>query len=154
VGQLLLLTMSLTPSQLVKMILIVAQRYAWCPILLFTVHVIAAAGLNLYGVFPAFDIPMHFMGGICIAYFFSGVYITANRLNLLGKPIALFHTLFVFTFASTTTIFWEFAEFLSDYFLHTQMQVSLYDTMKDMFLGMCGAVCLLLILQKSKAKKL
>lgn len=133
--------------------LIVMHRYAWCPTLLFAIHVVAARVFGLYEIWPAFDIPMHFLGGFCIAYFWSGMYRIAQQLQLLGKPVPFFHALFVFAFASTTTIVWEFAEFLADHYLHTHMQISLYDTMKDMFLGMCGALVLLL-LQIKKSKKL
>lgn len=120
------------------------QQYAWCPTLLFVIHVIASRVFGMYELFPAFDIPMHFLGGVCITYFWSGAYRVAHQMHLIGKPAPFFHALLVFAFASTTTIIWEFAEFLCDYYLHTHMQLSLYDTMKDMFLGMCGAVALLM----------
>jgi len=37
-----------------------------------------------------------------------------------------------------TAVLCEMAEFVSDYFYHTRVQVSLDDTMLDMFLGILG----------------
>jgi hypothetical protein len=129
-------------------ILLTSRLYAWCPIALFAIHMIASNILGIYDAFPAFDIPMHFLGGFCIAYFWNGAYKTAVKLKLMGNPVPFLRYLLVFSLASTSTIVWEFAEFLGDHYLGTHMQGGIADTMADMFLGMLGGCVLLLIAKR------
>jgi len=46
-------------------------RGAWAPVLVFGLHVFISPALNAYLLFPPLDIPMHFFGGVAIAYFFA-----------------------------------------------------------------------------------
>lgn len=43
----------------------------------------------------------------------------------------------------TATVFWEFAEFVSDRFFGTHAQVGLEDTLLDMALGVAGGLAYL-----------
>jgi hypothetical protein len=43
---------------------------------------------------------------------------------------------------STVAVFWEFAEFLLDRFLGTDLQISLQNTMQDLLMGILGAATL------------
>lgn len=81
---------------------------------------------------------------MAIAYFFLRATEIASRLGLLGAPARVMTLLLVFTLACTATIFWEFAEFFCDRYLGSHAQGGVFDTLKDMFFGMVGAVALLL----------
>lgn len=45
----------------------------------------------------------------------------------------------IFIFVVSVSVLWEFWEFLSDKYFLTNSQISIADTMKDMFMGMLGA---------------
>ncbi|HSR89030.1 MAG TPA: hypothetical protein VLK22_01340 [Candidatus Udaeobacter sp.] len=52
----------------------------------------------------------------------------------------------IITATVTIAVWWEFYEFISDYFLGTLMQPSIADTMKDLCMGMLGAVVLSIVM--------
>lgn len=114
-------------------------------IALFGFHVIASHGFNAYVHLPPLDIPMHFLGGVVIAYFFHRASLTASSHGIIGPFHRITHTVLVFALTCTATVFWEFAEFLSDYFFGTHAQLGLDDTLGDMLLGIFGGVTLLVI---------
>lgn len=127
------------------------KKGAIAPIVVFTIHLLSSLLLDLYSVFPAFDIPMHFLGGLAITYFFIQSVMCASQNGLLGKPSLITLVILVFLLTSTTTIFWEFFEWSLDYFIGLHMQVSLDDTLLDMLLGILGAIVMLAItLRKRK----
>jgi hypothetical protein len=127
---------------LVRWLLLTLRRAAWAPILVFCVHE-ASARLGLYGAWPPLDIPMHFLGGIAIAFFFGQAYRAAEEMGLLGRPAAIVFAVMVFALTCSSTVFWEFAEFLSDRYLGSHMQGGLEDTLGDMLVGIVGGVVLL-----------
>jgi hypothetical protein len=122
------------------------KHYAWAPGSIFLFHVIASKGFDAYYHFPGLDIPMHFFGGVAIAYFCYGSFINAKRFELLGNPNKFVEIITIFSLASTSTIFWEFAEYISDHLFGTHMQGGLEDTLLDMLLGMCGGLLLISII--------
>lgn len=109
------------------------KRSAWAPITVFVFHVFISVVFHAYYVLPSIDIPMHFLGGLVMAYFFYAIF------QALGKN---FLALSVFTAVGTTAIFWEFLEFLT----HSQGDVP--DTMLDMLMGLLGAVVFLALNHK------
>ena len=117
-------------------------RAAWAPILVFAFHAVSSL-IGLYGVWPPLDIPMHFLGGIAITYFFGHAYRAAAELDLLGRPSALLYVVTVFALTCSSTVFWEIAEFLSDRYLGSHMQKGLEDTLGDMFVGILGGLAFL-----------
>lgn len=121
------------------------RQAAWAPILVFGLHSVSASSLDLYAAWPPLDIPMHFFGGVAIAFFFARAYRVAEEMDFLGRPSALLYPIAVFALTCSAAVFWEFAEFLSDRFFHTQMQDGLEDTLFDMFLGIVGGITLLVI---------
>lgn len=121
------------------------KKGIWPPLALFTIHITAYFLFDIYDYFISFDIPMHFLGGVCITYFFMQSIICAKAYNLLDRPSPIVIILLLFLLTSTTTIFWEFAEWTMDKFLHTTTQVSLDDTLLDMLLGISGGITLLVI---------
>jgi len=127
------------------------MKAGWAPILIFSIHMIAIYPLNIYSFFSDFDIIMHFLGGMSMSYFFIYLLRYADQERLLGQPSFFVLVSLVFLLTTTTTVFWEFAEWLSDIFLHTYTQSSLGDTLLDMALGILGG-SLLLFLMKRKLK--
>jgi hypothetical protein len=117
----------------------------WVPALVFVIHVIVSRVFNMYEAFPALDIPMHFTGGVAIAFFFARNVSIVFIPHLTQKSRILGHIVMVFALTATATVFWEFAEFIYDRVLGTHVQVSIADTMLDMFLGILGGCCYLLV---------
>lgn len=117
------------------------RESAWAPISVFIIYSILKA-FGAYLLYPPLDMPTHFMGGVAIAYFFRSA--IANSQIFVGSIPLSIQILFALTCTGTTTILWEFIEYSSDYFFHTDMILGLEDTLKDMFLGLFGGVILLL----------
>ena len=114
----------------------------WPPMVVLTVHVFISHGLHLYTLLPWIDIPMHYLGGLSVGYsLFCALTVLQERriIHPLDKAIAL---LLMFTLVATIAVFWEFAEFSMDQLLKTNVQVSLQNTMQDLFMGMLGAATL------------
>ena len=107
------------------------------PMVIFLVH-LAVKGLGGYEMFPDVDIPFHYMGGLSIAYTASRIlsYLESEKITAaLNKVIFL---VLLLSLTATVAASWEFAEFISDRFLHTNLQPSIANTMQDQFLGILG----------------
>ena len=113
------------------------REAAWAPLSVVAFYGIGLA-LRLFKSFPFLDIPIHFMGGLVINYFYR-VAIRHSQ-NLVGEIPFPIQVLLGFTCAGTTTILWEFYESLADFFLGTQMVRGLEDTIVDLFVGLLGAL--------------
>ncbi len=122
---------------------------AWLPVLVFGLHVVASRAFHAYVLFPPLDIPMHFLGGLAIAFFFHRAAINAFRFGIVDTFHPVIHSLLVFSMVGTTTVLWEFCEFISDKFFGTHAQLGLPDTLFDMFLGLFGGLCFLLFSRRS-----
>jgi len=110
------------------------------PALVLLAHGIASNVLDLYRVFPNLDIPFHFMGGFSIAYTSTQVlaYLERERITVaLNRVVFL---VLILALTATATVFWEFAEFIGDKLLDTNIQISLANTMQDQFMGILGGV--------------
>ena len=118
------------------------RRAAWAPIVVFGIHEVSAR-LNYYRAWPPLDIPMHFLGGIAIAFFFGQAYRAAEEMDLLGRPGEILYGVMVFALTCSSTVFWELAEFLSDRYLGSHMQGGLEDTLGDMLVGILGGLTFL-----------
>ena len=125
-------------------IVLTARRGAWAPSLVFFIHLVALLGFDAYEHFPPLDLPMHFFGGAAIAYFFHHATLASAASGLTRGTDAVTHWILILALTSTTTVFWEFAEFLSDHFFGSHAQLSLADTMGDMLTGFLGGLSLLL----------
>ena len=127
-------------------ILRIALQAAWAPVAVLALHFVAADGLAAYERWPNLDIPMHVLGGMAIAWLVH----TASRLGVamgvLGSYGGVVHAALMIGLTCAATIFWEFAEFLADTYLGTNMQGGdLNDTLLDMLLGMAGGARVLLV---------
>jgi hypothetical protein len=99
--------------------------------------------LNGYILYPPLDIPMHFFGGVAIAFFFSRVLAMTPEAVITGAERIAAQALCVFALTCTATVFWEFAEFFSDRLFGTRAQLGLEDTLLDMALGVAGGLAYL-----------
>jgi len=115
------------------------REAAWAPLSIFGFYVIGLA-FQLFKLFPALDIPTHFIGGVAITYFYRSA--TRNSQGIVGDIPTAIQTLLAFTCTGTTIILWEFYENLFDFFFGTHMVRGLEDTILDMFLGLLGALVL------------
>jgi hypothetical protein len=134
----------------IKTALALPLRAAWAPVLVFGLHVFISRVLNAYLLFPPLDIPMHFFGGVAIAYFFAACFraLPPDSIALSLRPWLL--AVSVFALTATATVFWEFAEFFSDRFFGTHAQLSLEDTLLDMALGIAGGLTYLVMTSRSR----
>jgi hypothetical protein len=119
------------------------RRAGWFPTAVFLLHVLISRVLNGYILFPPLDIPMHFLGGVAIAFFFSRVLAMVPETIIEGAARTAAQALCVFALTCTATVFWEFAEFFSDRLFGTRAQLGLEDTLLDMALGVAGGLSFL-----------
>jgi len=110
------------------------------PIMVLLAHLIVSTIFDLYTLFPNLDIPFHYMGGLSIA--FTAIQIlsyleTKKVTSPLNKVLSM---ALVFSLTATATVFWEFAEFIGDSILGTNIQISLANTMQDQFMGILGGL--------------
>jgi hypothetical protein len=113
------------------------REAAWAPLVVFIFYLIARS-LQLFQVFPPLDIPTHFMGGVVITYFYRvGI---RNAQRLVGEIPFPIQVILAFTCTGTTTIFWEFYEYIFDFLFDTQMVRGVTDTTVDFFVGLLGAL--------------
>ena len=112
-----------------------ALRASWAPIAVLVLHSVLG---RVLGHEPYVDPLAHFSGGAAMAYFVRAA--CSVRGGALGAPSALALDLLAFGLAATAAVLWEFGEFLLDVFYGTRIQLSVANTMRDMMLGMAGAV--------------
>jgi len=122
------------------------------PITVLLVHLIVSKILNLYAIFPNLDIPFHYIGGLSIAYTSVQTlsYLEKEKISAtLNKVVFL---VLIFALTATATVFWEFAEFIGDQLLDTNIQISLANTMQDQFMGILGGATWVFISFKKSEK--
>jgi hypothetical protein len=129
-------------QQVAAWIIDTLRQAAWAPILVFLFYLVARS-LQLFVFFPPLDIPTHFMGGVAITYFYRVA--IRNVQKLVGEIPFPIPVLFAFTCTGTTTIFWEFYEYLVDFFFGTHMVRGVTDTIVDFFAGLLGALVFTLL---------
>ena len=115
----------------------------WAPLLVFATHMFMSHALNAYDWWPSIDVPMHFSGGLAIAFFVSRCFQTLPRQDVPQGRLAILELLLIGSLTATVAVFWEFAEFSLDQVFGTNVQVNLANTMKDMALGILGAIMLI-----------
>jgi hypothetical protein len=132
-------------SQFFDWVVVTLKESAWAPLSVFGFYLFGLV-FHLYELFPPLDIPTHFMGGIAITYFYRSL--VRNSQKIFGDVPLPIQIIFAFTCTGTTVVLWEFYENILDYFLHTHMVLGLFDTLKDMFMGLLGALVLSLFYKK------
>ena len=130
----------MTARQVIRIVGSLVARAGRAPILVFLLHVFISRVLNGYILYPPLDIPMHFFGGVAMAYFLSKSFsaVPEGAIAPPYRPFAEF--VFVVSVTATASIVWEFAEFTSDFMFGTRAQLGLDDTLFDMALGIAGGL--------------
>ena len=121
------------------------------PLGLFCVHLVLSA-LDVYKRYRWPDIPMHILGGVFIAYSFSLTVTYFQERKILSELNVFTRSVFLFGLTSSAVVVWEFGEFMLDFFFDTVAQLSLEDTMLDMFLGLAGGTLLIAFFGRGSIK--
>lgn len=101
-------------------------------------HAILSGIFRLYLIFPNIDIPFHYAGGLSIAYASAQILSFLEREKTVAVLNRIIFLVLIVSLTATAAVFWEFTEFLIDQWLHTNVQVSLANTMQDQFMGILG----------------
>ncbi|MBK9924547.1 MAG: hypothetical protein IPP66_04570 [Anaerolineales bacterium] len=139
------INISLTKSKFTNWVTSTLREAAWAPLSVVGFYLLGLA-LHLFDQIPQMDIPTHFFGGVTITYFYRAA--IRNSQDFLGDIPLPVQILLAFTATGTTTVFWEFYENIMDYFFGFHMVLGLTDTIKDMAMGLLGALVLLLFYRK------
>ena len=111
---------------------------------------------HLYWLFPWFDIPMHFLGGFLLAiiffYFWRFAHISIGT-GVSSVPNVFVALVLTLGFVALIGVFWEFYEFLHDFYLLTGGKISVFqnsfaDTVKDLFFDLVGGTTAFAIFYK------
>jgi hypothetical protein len=116
------------------------KEAGWAPVVVFWLHVVALGVFDTYANFPHLDLVMHFVGGVVMAFFFHRASINASVQGICAPYHVVTHRLLVLTSTCTVAVFWEFGEFIADWYFGSQTQGGLTDTMGDLFFGGVGGV--------------
>jgi hypothetical protein len=117
----------------------------WPPMFIFALHVCLFRLWNAYFWIPWIDIPMHFLGGLSMAYSLSAILSLLQDLRVISRLDLGVQLLLVFSSVVTIAVLWEFMEFSQDHIFNMNTQISLANTMQDLLMGMLGAVALVSI---------
>jgi hypothetical protein len=115
-------------------------RAGWAPFLVFLLHVFISRVLNGYILYPPLDIPMHFFGGVAMAYFLARCFAALPEQTIARSLRPIAEVVFVVSLTATSSVLWEFAEFTSDAVFGTHAQLGLEDTLLDMAMGITGGL--------------
>jgi len=115
------------------------REAAWAPLGVFCAYSLGLF-LQLFKLYPALDMPCHFLGGVAITYFYRvAIKHSQKFVGAIPFPVQI---LLAFTCTGTTTVLWEFYENFADAFLGTHMVRGLEDTLVDLLMGLSGALVL------------
>jgi len=113
----------------------IAKEALWAPMAVVVVHWLAGRS---WGHEPYVDPVMHFVGGAVAAFFFLRAADCGRR--YLGELSLLGRALLAFGLATFAAVAWEFGELFLDLFRWGSFQRGLTNTMRDLFLGVGGAL--------------
>lgn len=136
---------TITTKQISDWVLVTARETAWAPIGVFVLYFIGLL-LGFYDRYPFMDIPTHFLGGVVITYFYRSAIHHAQKFT--GDIPLSIQIILAFTSTGTTTVLWEFYENISDYFFATHHVFGLADTLRDLLMGLLGALVLSLFYRR------
>ena len=127
----------MTRKQVTDWILVTLREAAWAPLGVIALYLLGLL-FGVYDRYPPLDIPTHFLGGVAITYFYR---VAIRNLQIfVGEIPYLIQVIFAFTATGTTIILWEFYEVILDFLFHANNVLGLADTIKDMFVGLMGAL--------------
>jgi hypothetical protein len=108
------------------------------PTLVFLIHLITVGLSDFYVHFPQVDIPFHYAGGFAIAFTAAQILTYLEEENISPVLNRILFLIVIIALTATAAVIWEFAEFISDQFLSTDLQGSIANTMQDQFVGILG----------------
>lgn len=132
-------------QQLTQWISATLKESAWAPLSVIGFYLLGLA-FDWYDRYPPLDIPTHFFGGVAITYFYRSA--IRNSQAFLGDIPHSVQVIFAFTCTGTTIIFWEFLEVILDFLFQAHNVLGLADTIKDMFVGLSGALVFTLLYRR------
>jgi hypothetical protein len=112
------------------------------PAAVFLSHLTVSRILNLYSLFPHIDIPFHFLGGLSIACTSAKILAYLEQEKFIARLNGSIFTILLIWTTAAAAVLWEFMEFTGDQLFHTNIQVSLANTMQDQFMGILGGLTL------------
>ena len=118
-------------------ILVTVRESAWAPLSVVGFYLVGLL-FGWFDSYPPLDIPTHFFGGVAITYFYRSI--IRNSQAIFGEIPFPIQVIFAFTCTGTTIIFWEFYEVTLDFLFQAHNVLGLTDTIKDMFVGLMGAL--------------
>jgi len=86
------------------------------------------------------DIPLHLSGGLIAALCFLCFVAALHRNEGMRRIPRWLRCMLVLGFTALVTIAWEFFEYFTDTFLGTELQSTVIETLKDMAVGLIGAL--------------
>lgn len=123
------------------------REAAWAPLSVLGIYGLGLS-FHVFKVFPALDMPVHFLGGFMITYFYRAA--LRHSQNLVGEIPFPIQVLCALTCTGTTAVLWEFYENILDYFVGTHMVRGLHDTLVDLLMGLSGALILSLVYRRRR----
>ena len=132
-------------KQVVAWVIDTLRQAAWAPLGVLVFYLVARS-LQLFEIFPPLDIPTHFLGGVAITYFYRAAIRNVQR--LVGEIPFPIQVVLAFTSTGTTTIFWEFYEYIFDFLFDAHMVRGVTDTTVDFFVGLLGALVFSLLYRR------
>lgn len=123
------------------------------PVLVFMTDFMLDILYDIYLHYPWVDIPMHFAGGIAIAFTCCRI-LSLLRVENLAPTLSIWWKRYVLMSSVLfIAIMWEFQEFTWDYIFKTEKQTGLADTMLDLLLGLIGGGLMIMIYTASNREK-
>ncbi|WP_395740020.1 hypothetical protein [Prosthecobacter sp.] len=119
---------------MMKPLLRLLLRAGWAPVAVLFFHQLIIHSPNRQKL----DFVMHYSGGVAISFFIW--HALDCFAHWFGQLTAFARYLFTFSLACTVGLFWEFAELFSDIVLHTHIQYSIRETLRDLVADATGAM--------------
>lgn len=116
------------------------------PVVVYVLQFLLEAWFGVYERYYWFDRPMHFLGGVAMAMTGFSLLQIAKKKKWIRIKFLWLEVFLVICFVAFMAVAWEFHEFLLDSFLGSTHQSSVGDTMRDLFLGIIGALTLSVLL--------
>ena len=130
----------------IRCIIAAIRKGIWLPLAVFVLHEVCAHVCgNLYDLYPPLDIPMHFLGGVAIAYFGAVLLKQCGESGFIRTRSDIMSAALILAITLSAATLWEYAEWISDHTLGTQAQKSLDDTLFDTLVGFLGGSLFVLV---------
>ena len=114
----------------------------------FLLNMFLDVAFDLYHYIPWLDVPMHFLGGVSIAYaafLFLRFFREKGFMEINNKVLVI---LIIVSLVALVAVLWEFYEFFMKIFFQLDYQPSLNDTLLDLVMGLIGGLAGALVFRK------